>query len=133
VVEEHILAHHPREETMSLQTDTHPDTYPANPPIAVAVVPRRRRKSTFVALGMAALLAFGAGVGAAALVDDGSGPVAHPSTAVASATSTTDADTLWSYLATLPAAERDHVLVALIHDPTGALRAVVAGMVAAAG
>jgi len=110
---------------MSLQTDT----YPAPPPTAVASAPRRRRKTTFVALGMAALLAFGAGVGAAALVDDGSGPVADPPTAVASATSIGDADTLWSYLAQLPAAQRDHVLVALVHDPTAALSAIVTGMV----
>jgi hypothetical protein len=110
----------------------HTDTYPANPPAAAATVPRRHWRMTFAALGMGALLAIGAGVGAAALLDDGSGSVARPSTAPATATSPTDVDTLWSYLAQLPTAERDHVLVTLIHDPTGALQAMVAGMVATA-
>ena len=106
----------------------HTDTYPATPSAPVPTVPHRRWKTTFVALGIVAVLA-GAGVGAAALVDDGSGPVARPPTAAATATSPTDVDTLWSYLAQLPTAERDHVLVTLIHDPTGALRAIVTGMV----
>jgi hypothetical protein len=121
VVEENILAHHPREEPMSL----HADTYPASPPAAVAMIPRRRWRMTFAALGMAALLAIGAGVGTAALLDDGSGSVARPSTATATATSTSDADTLWSYLAQLPAAERNQVLVAILHDPRSALQAIV--------
>jgi hypothetical protein len=128
VVEEHILAHAPKGGTMSLHTDT----YPATPPAAGATVPRRRWRTTFAALGMGALLAIGAGIGAAALLDDGSGSVGRPSTATATATSPTDVDTLWSYLAQLPTAERDHVLATLIHDPTGALRGVVAGMVATA-
>jgi hypothetical protein len=114
---------------MSIHTDTYPTTPPAAPVVAV---PHRRRRTTVVALGMATLLGIGAGVGAAALVDRGSGSVARPPTATATATSTTDADTLWSYLARLPTAERDHVLVALTHDPGGALRAISAGMVAAA-
>jgi hypothetical protein len=113
---------------MSVSTDT----YPATPPAAVATAPHPRRRTTFVAFGMATLLGIGAGVGAAALVDNGSSSVARPPTVTATATSTTDADTLWSYLATLPTAERDHVLVALTHDPTGALRAIVAGELAAA-
>jgi hypothetical protein len=110
----------------------HTDTYPATPPTAVATIPHRRWRTTFVALAMVTLLAIGAGVGAAALLDNGSGSVARPSTPAANgatATATTDANTLWSYLAQLPATERDQVLVALVHDPTGALRAVVAGMV----
>jgi hypothetical protein len=110
----------------------HTDTYPTTPPAAVAAAPHRRRRTTIAALGIVALLALGAGAGAAALVDNGSGSVARPPTATATATSTTDADTLWSYLGTLPTAERDRVLVALVHDPTGALRAIVAGEVAAA-
>ena len=110
----------------------HTDTYPATPPATIATVPHRRWRTPFVVLGMVTLLAIGAGVGAAALVDDGSGSVARPPTAAVTATSTTDADTLWSYLTTLPAAERDHVLVALVHDPTGALQAIVAGEIAAA-
>jgi hypothetical protein len=110
----------------------HTDTYPTTPPAAGATVPRRRWRTTFAAFGMAALLAIGAGVGAAALLDDGSGPVARPSTAADIATSPTDVDTLWSYLVQLPTAARDHVLATLIHDPTGALQAVVAGMVATA-
>ena len=114
---------------MNLRTDT----YPVTPPAAIATVPRRRRRTTFVALGIVTLLAFGAGVGAAALVDDGSGSVARPpTTAAATANSTSDADTLYRWLAQLPTAERDHVLVALIHDPSGAVRAVVAGELAAA-
>ena len=113
---------------MTLQTDT----YPAIPPAAVPAVPHRRRRTTFVAVGMVTLLAIGAGVGAAALVDDGSGSVAPP-TAAATATSPTDADTLWSYLAQLPTAERQHVLVTLIDDPTSALQAIVTGMVNSAG
>jgi hypothetical protein len=128
VVEETILAHHPKGGTMSLHTDT----YPARPTAPVATVPPHRWRTTFVALGLATLLGIGAGVGAAALLDDDSGPVAQPSTAAATATNTTDADTLWSYLAQLPTAERDHVLVAITHDPTGALRAIVAGELAAA-
>jgi hypothetical protein len=111
----------------------HTDTYPTTPPAVVATVPHRRRRTTFIALGMVTLLAIGAGVGAAVLVDDGSGPVARPPTAAATATSPTDVDTLWSYLAQLPTAERDHVLVTLIDDPTGALRAIVIGMVNSAG
>ena len=110
----------------------HTDTYPSPPPAAVTTAPHRRPRTTFVALGMATLLGIGAGVGAAALLDNGSVSVARPPTATATATRTTDADTLWTYLATLPTAERDHVLVALTHDPTGALRAIVAGEVAAA-
>ena len=111
----------------------HTDTYPATPPTAVATVPHRRRRTTFVALGIVAVLAVGAGVGAAALVDDGSGSVARPPAAAATATSPTDVDTLWSYLAQLPTAERDQVLLTLIHDPTGALGAIVTGMVNSAG
>jgi hypothetical protein len=109
--------------------NTRTDTYPTTPRTAVATVPHRRWKTTLVALGLASLLGVGAGVGAAALVDDGSGSVARPPTAAATATSPTDVDTLWSYLAQLPTAERDHVLVTLIDDPTGALRAIVTGMV----
>jgi len=114
---------------MNIQTDILPVTSSAT----IATVPRRRWRATFVALGMAALLGVGAGVGAAALVDDGSGSVAHPQTAAVTATSPTDAHTLWSYLAQLPTAERDHVLVTLIHDPTGALRTIVTGMVNSVG
>jgi hypothetical protein len=125
VVEEPILAHHPREEAMNLRTDT----YPATPPATVAAAPRRRWTTNFVALGMVALLAIGAGVGTAALLDDGSGSVARSSPATASVASTTDAETVWSYLDQLPAAERDQVLVALIDDPTAALGAIVTGMV----
>ena len=110
----------------------HTDTYPVTPAAAVATVPHRRWRTTFVALGIVTLLAIGAGVGVAAHIDDGSGSVARPPTATATTTSTTDADTLWSYLTTLPTAERDHVLVALTHDPTGAVRAIIAGEVAAA-
>ena len=110
----------------------HTDTIAATPPVPVAAAPHRRRRTTFVALGMVTLLAIGAGVGAAALVDDGSGTVARPPTA-GTATSTTDADTLWSYLAQLPTTKRDQVLVTLIHDPTGALQAIVTGMVNSAG
>jgi hypothetical protein len=114
---------------------TRTDTYPTTPTAPVATVPPHRRRTTFVALGLATLLGIGAGVGAAALLDDDSGPVAHPSTAAAAATATntTDADTLWSYLAQLPTAERGQALVALTHDPTGALRAVIAGELARAG
>jgi hypothetical protein len=125
VVEEHILAHDPREEAMSLRTDT----YPASPPATVANVPHRRWRTNFVALGMVALLAIGAGVGTAALLDEGSGSVARPPAPAATVTSIIDVDTLWSYLAQLPAAERDQVLGALIHDPSSALRAIVTGMV----
>jgi hypothetical protein len=85
---------------------------------------------------MATLFTFGAGLGAAALLDhDESGSVARPSTAAVAATPTsiTDADTLWSYLAQLPADERDYILVGLSHNPTAALRAITAGMLAAAG
>jgi hypothetical protein len=112
-------------------TNTRPTTTPTTD---VATIPRRRRQTTFVALGIAALLAIGTGAGAATLLDhdNGSGAVTHPTTAAVTATSTTDADTLWSYLAQLPTAERDHVLVALTHDPSGALRAITAGMLAAA-
>jgi hypothetical protein len=112
---------------------TRTDTYPTTPPTAVATVPPRRWRTAFVALGLATLLGIGAGVGAAALLDDDSGPVAHPSTPDATATSTTDAETLWSYLAQLPTAERDQALASLTHDPTGALRAVIAGELARAG
>jgi hypothetical protein len=130
VVEETILAHQPREEPMNIATDT----YPATAPAPVATVPPHRWRTTFVALGLATLLGIGAGVGAAALLDDDSGPVAHPSTAAAAtATNTTDADTLWSYLAQLPTAERDQALASLTHDPSGALRAVIAGELAKAG
>ena len=113
---------------MNLRTDT----YPATTPAVVATVPQRRWKTTFVGLGLVTLLAIGAGVGAAALVNDGSGSVARPPTAAATATNTTDVETLWSYLAQLPTAERDHVLVTLIHDPTGALQAIITGMVSSA-
>ena len=54
------------------------DTYPATAPATVATAPHRRRRTTFVALGLATLLGIGAGVGAAALLDDGSGSVARP-------------------------------------------------------
>jgi hypothetical protein len=114
---------------MSLRTDT----YPTTPPATVATSPHHRRRTTLAALGLATLLAIGAGVGAAALLDDDSGPVAHPPAATATAISTRDADTLYSWLATLPTAERDHALAALTHDPTGALRAVIAGQLAKAG
>ena len=67
---------------MNIQTDILPVTSSAT----IATVPRRRWRATFVALGMAALLGVGAGVGAASLVDDGSGSVAHPQTAAATAT-----------------------------------------------
>jgi hypothetical protein len=124
VVEEPILAHHPREDAMNLSTET----YTATPPAAVATVPRRRWRTNFVALGIVTLLAIGAGVGTAALLDDGSGSVARPSPVSAGVRSTTDAETLWSYLDQLPAAERNQVLIAL-HDPTAALGAIVTGMV----
>jgi hypothetical protein len=120
---------------MAVHSDTRPTTTPTTD---VATTPQRRRRTTFVAFGIAALLAIGTGAGAGAATlldhdhDNGSGAVTHPTTAAATATSTTDADTLWSYLAQLPTAERDHVLVALSHDPTGALRAITAGMLAAA-
>jgi hypothetical protein len=110
---------------MNLRTDT----YAATPPAVVATVPRRRWRTNFVALGMVTLLAIGAGVGTAALLDDGSGSVARSSPVSASVTSTADAETVWSYLDQLPIAERDQVLVALIHDPTAALGAIVTGMV----
>jgi hypothetical protein len=130
VAEEHILAHHPGEEPMNRHTDTHPATAPT----ALATNPHRRRRTTLAALGMATFLTFGAGVGVAALVDnDGPGPVAHPAPVTATVTSIIDADTLWSYLAQLPTDERDYILVALTQNPTGALRAIVAGMLAAAG
>jgi hypothetical protein len=129
VVEEPILAHPPKGGTMNIATDT----YPATPTAPVATVPPHGRKTTSLALSLAMLLGIGAGVGAAALLDDDPGPVAHPSTAVAAATNTTDVDTLWSYLAQLPTAERDQALASLTHDPTGALRAVIAGELAKAG
>ena len=110
---------------MSLSSETYPTTSPA----AVATVPHRRWTMIFVALGMVALLAIGAGVGTAALLDDGSGSVSRSSPAPASVTSIADADTVWSYLSQLPAAERDQVLAGLIPDPTRALRAIVTGMV----
>jgi hypothetical protein len=47
-------------------------------------------------------------------------------------TTAADAETLWSYLVELPAADRDQVLLGLNPDIAGALRAIAAGMVAAA-
>ena len=114
---------------MNIQTDT----YPATPPAVVATVPHRRRKTTLVALGLVTFLAIGAGVGAAALIDDGSGSTARPPTAAAAVATSSDADALWSYLTQLPPAERDAVLIALIPDPTGALGAIGAGMLITAG
>ena len=113
---------------MNLRTDT----YAATPSAVVASVPHRRWRTNFVALGMVTLLAIGAGVATAALLDEGSGSVARPPAPAAAVTSTTDVDTLWNYLAQLPTGERDQVLGALIHDPTGALRAIVTGWVATA-
>ena len=115
-----------------MSTHTHTDTYPTTPSAAVATVPHRRRRTTLVALGMATLLGIGVGVGAAALVDHGSSSVVRPPAATATANGTTDADFLWNYLAALPIAERDHVLVALVPDPTSAFGAIAAGEVAAA-
>ena len=71
---------------------------------------------------MVTVLAIGAGVAAAALVDDGSGSVARPSTPAATATNTADVETLWRWLAQLPAADRDQALAALVADPAGAAR-----------
>ena len=64
----------------------HTDLYRATPPAAVATVPRRRRGTAFVAVSLVALLCIGVGVAAAALVADGSGSVARPSTAAAPVT-----------------------------------------------
>jgi hypothetical protein len=115
---------------MTLDTDTHPATAPA----AVTTKRHRRHTTTFAAFGIATLLAVGAGAGAATLLDDDApATAAHRSTTAATIASITDADTLWSYLAQLPPAERDYALVALAHDPTSALRAITAGMLAAAG
>ena len=112
---------------------THTDTYPAPSPAAVVTVPHRRWKRSFVALGLVTLLAFGAGVGSAALFDDGSSSVARPPTAAATVPSTADTEALWSYLAQLPAAERDEVLGAFIPDPTGALAVIGAARVTPGG
>ena len=110
----------------------HADLYRATPPAAIATVPHRRWRTTLVALGMVTVLAIGAGVAAAALVDDGSGSVARPSTAAAPVTSTAESQALWSFLADLPAVDRDQVIAALVPDARGALEAIVAGMVATA-
>jgi hypothetical protein len=74
VVEEAVLAHHRREGTMNLQTDI----YRATPPAAVATVPRRRRRTAFVAVSLVALLAIGVGVAVAQIADGGSRSVAQP-------------------------------------------------------
>ena len=110
----------------------HTDLYRATPPAALVTVPHRRWRTTFAALGMVTVLAIGAGVAAAALVDDGSGSVARPSTPAAAATNTADVETLWRWLAQLPAADRDQALAALVADPAGALEAIIAGWVATA-
>ena len=79
---------------------------------------------------MVTVLAIGAGVATAALVDDGPGSVARPSTAAATVTSTNEVDTLWQWLAALPAADREKVITAIVPDVHGALQAIVAGMIA---
>ena len=107
----------------------HTDLYRATPPAAVATVPHRRRGTRFVAVLLVALLAVGAGVAVTELVNGGSGSVARPSTVAATVPSTADARTLWSWLAALPAADRDEVMAALIRDIPEAIRAIVAGAV----
>jgi hypothetical protein len=47
-------------------------------------------------------------------------------------TSAADADTLWQYLATLAPAERNQAIIALNPNVSGALEAIVVGMVASA-
>ncbi len=67
---------------MSLRTDTYPTTTSA----AVAPVSHRHWKTPLIALSVVTLLAIGAVVAVAQLVNDGSGSVAHPPTAAAPAT-----------------------------------------------
>ncbi len=62
---------------------TRTDTYPTTPPAAVATAPHHRRRTTLVALSVVTLLAIGAVVAVAQLANDGSGSLAHPSTAAA--------------------------------------------------
>jgi hypothetical protein len=107
----------------------HTDLYRATPPAVVATVPLRRRGTRFVAVTLAALLAVGAGVAVTELVDHGSGSVASTSTPAATVPSTADAQTLWTWLAELPAADRYEVMAAIIPDIPEAIRAIVAGMV----
>jgi hypothetical protein len=49
---------------------------------------------------------------------------------VATAPRSADVDTLWSWLAALPPADREQALVAFVPDVRGALQALLAGMVA---
>ena len=67
---------------MSLRTDT----YPTTPPAAVAPVSRRHRKTPLIALSVVTLIAIGAVVAVAQLGNDGSGPLARPSTPAPPAT-----------------------------------------------